>query len=108
MNKYGQEFLSLADDCLWQFAQTEKETREQALLRQLLSRLRPGDILSGDANVENDFLLARLLPARTEVAFEKKDACCIDFQKCDGKSGSKDGAFKLNRPLQRVDEPGAL
>ncbi len=67
-----------------------KETGEQALPRTLLSRLRPGD-----------FLLALLLSASADRVFEKKGARCIDFQKCDGKSGSKDGVLKRKRPRQR-------
>ena len=74
-----------------------KETGEQDLLRALLSRLRPGD-----------FLLALLLPASADRVFEKKGARCIDFQKCDGKSGSKDRVFKRKPPRQPLDEPGAL
>ncbi len=60
-----------------------KETGEQALLRTLLSRLRPGD-----------FLLALLLPASADRVFEKKGARCIDCRQCDGKSGSKEGGIQ--------------
>ena len=75
-----------------------KETGEQALLRTLLSHLRDGDILLGDANFENYFLLALLLQANADVVFEKNGSRIIDFRKCDQKLGSKDGLFKLKRP----------
>ncbi len=74
-----------------------KKQGKQALLRTLLSRLRPGDCL-----------LALLLSARADRVFEKKGTRCIDVQKCDGKSGSRDGVFKRKRPRQRLDESDAL
>ena len=77
-----------------------KETGEQALLRKLFSHLQDGDILLGDANFENYFLLALLLQAKADVVFEKNGARHIDFRKCDHKLGSKDGLFKLTRPVR--------
>nr|WP_253705185.1 transposase [Endozoicomonas ascidiicola] len=77
-----------------------KETGEQALLRKLLSHLQEGDVLLGDANFENYFLLALLLQARSDVVFEKNGSRLIDFRKCDKKLGSKDGLFKLTRPVR--------
>lgn len=75
-----------------------KETGEQALLRKLFSHLKDGDILLGDANFENYFMLALLLQAKADVVFEKNGSRLIDFRKCDQKLGSKDGLFKLYRP----------
>ncbi|WP_422490521.1 hypothetical protein [Endozoicomonas sp. ALE010] len=49
-----------------------KETGEQALLRKLFSHLQDGDILLGDANFENCFLLALLLQARLTWFSRKK------------------------------------
>ncbi|WP_172807277.1 transposase, partial [Endozoicomonas ascidiicola] len=54
----------------------------------------------GDANFENYFLLALLLQARSDVVFEKNGSRLIDFRKCDKKLGSKDGLFKLTRPVR--------
>ena len=51
-----------------------KETGEQALLRRLLFNLRVDDILLGDANFENYFLLALLFQAKADVVFEKNGA----------------------------------
>ena len=47
-----------------------KGTGEQALLRQLLSPIQKGDIILGDANFENYFLLVLLQPAGADVVFE--------------------------------------
>lgn len=77
-----------------------KETGEQALLRKLLFHLQAGDILLGDANFENYFLLALVLQARADVVFEKNGARIIDFRKCYQKLGNKDGLFKLTRPVR--------
>ena len=77
-----------------------KETGEQALLRKLLFHLRAGDILLGDANFENYFLLALVLQAQADVVFEKNGSRIIDFRKCHQKLGNKDGLFKLKRPVK--------
>ena len=77
-----------------------KETGEQALLRRLLFHLRVGDILLGDANFENYFLLAMVLQAKADVVFEKNSSRIIGFRKCYQKLGSKDGLFKLKRPVK--------
>lgn len=77
-----------------------KETGEQALLRQLLSHLNDGDILLGDANFENYFLLALLLQVKTDVVFEKNGSRKLDFRKCYKKLNSKDGLFKLQLPTR--------
>ena len=77
-----------------------KETGEQALLRRLLFHLRAGDILLGDANFENYFLLALILQVQADVVFEKNGSRIIDFRKCYQKLGSKDGLFKLKRPVK--------
>lgn len=77
-----------------------KETGEQALLRRLLFHLRTGDILLGDANFENYFLLAMLLKARADVVFEKNGARILNFSECYQKLSSKDGLFKLMRPVK--------
>ncbi|WP_230460411.1 transposase [Sansalvadorimonas verongulae] len=74
-----------------------KETGEQALLRQLLSRIREGDIMLGDANFENYFLLVLLRLAGADVVFEKHGSRHIDFR-CDKKLGKTDGLFVLKRP----------
>ena len=78
-----------------------KETGEQALLRRLLFHLRAGDILLGDANFENYFLLALVLQAGADVVFEKNGSRIIDFRKCYQTLGSKDGLFKLKRPAKK-------
>ncbi len=77
-----------------------KETGEQALLRRLLFHLRAGDILLGDANFENYFLLALVLHAGADVVFEKNGARLIDFRKCYQRLGNKDGLFRLTRPAR--------
>ena len=77
-----------------------KERGEQALLRKLLFHLRAGDILLGDANFENYFLLALVLQAQADVVFEKNGSRIIDFRKCHQKLGNKDGLFKLKRPVK--------
>ena len=77
-----------------------KETGEQALLRRLMFQLRVGDILLGDANFENYFLLALMLQAKADVVFEKNGSRIIDFRKCYHKLGNKDGLFKLKRPTK--------
>ena len=77
-----------------------KETGEQALLRKMLLHLRAGDILLGDANFENYFLLAQMLQAKADVVFEKNGSRIIDFRKCHQKLDSKDGLFKLKRPVK--------
>ena len=79
-----------------------KETGEQALLRRLLPHLRAGDILLGDANFENYFLLATILQARADVVFEKNGSRIIDFRKCYQKLSNKDGLFKLKKPHKRL------
>ena len=75
-----------------------KETGEQALLRQMFETLNGGDILLGDANFENYFLLAGLMAANIDGVFEKNGSRIIDFRKCCKKLGSKDGLFRLERP----------
>ena len=51
-----------------------KGTGEQALLRQLLSRVYEGDIILGDAHFENYFLLVLLQLAGADMVFEKHGA----------------------------------
>ena len=77
-----------------------KETGEQALIRSLMFHLRVGDILLGDANFENYFLLAMMLQAKADVVFEKNGSRIIDFRKSHQKLGNKDGLFKLKRPVK--------
>ena len=77
-----------------------KETGEQALLRTLLSHLNGDDILLGDANFENYFMLALILQTGTHVVFEKNGSRLLDFRKCDKKLGNKDGLFTLKRPVR--------
>ncbi len=77
-----------------------KETGEQALLRKLLFRLQDGDILLGDANFENYFLLAFLLQTKGDVVFEKNGSRIIDFRKCFKKLTKNDGLFKLHRSVR--------
>ena len=77
-----------------------KETGEQALLRKLLSHLNDDDILLGDANFENYFLLALLLQVKADVVFKKNGSRKLDFRKCYRKLNSKDGLFKLQRPTR--------
>lgn len=76
-----------------------KGTGEQALLRALFSRIHEGDIILGDANFENYFLLVLLQLAGADVVFEKHGARHLDFRKCDQKLGKKDGLFVLKRPV---------
>ncbi len=57
-----------------------KETGEQALLRQMFETLNGGDILLGDANFENYFLLAGLMAANIDGVFEKNGSRIIDFR----------------------------
>ena len=64
-----------------------KETGEQALLRQMLETLNEGDILLGDANFENYFLLAALMAANIDGVFEKKRFPHYRFQKVRQKTG---------------------
>ncbi|MFK0570006.1 IS4 family transposase [Endozoicomonas sp.] len=75
-----------------------KETGEQALLRQMFDSLNEGDILLGDANFENYFILAALISANIDGVFEKNGSRILDFRKCYVKLGSKEGLFKLKRP----------
>lgn len=77
-----------------------KEAGEQALLRKLFEHLRAGDILLGDTNFENYFLLAILLQANTDAVFEKNGSRFAEFRKCFQKLGSKDGLFKLEWPAR--------
>ena len=95
--------MCLGSGALLDFAVTPyegKETGEQTLLRKLLFHLRAGDILLGDANFENYFLLALVLQAQADVVFEKNGSRIIDFRKCHQKLGNKDGLFKLKRPVK--------
>ena len=74
--------MCLGSGALLDFAVTPyegKETGEQTLLRKLLFHLRAGDILLGDANFENYFLLALVLQAQADVVFEKNGSRIIDF-----------------------------
>ncbi|MBE8168563.1 MAG: IS4 family transposase [Shewanella sp.] len=75
-----------------------KGTGEQALLRQMHSTLKVGDILLGDANFENYFSLTQLLQSGVDAVFEKNGARNVDFRTCHEKLGKKDGLFKLERP----------
>ena len=77
-----------------------KETGEQSLLRQLLSRIQEGDVILGDANFENYFLLVLLQLAGADVVLEKHGARHIDFRKCDKKLAKKEGLFVLKRPAR--------
>ncbi|WP_245673612.1 transposase [Endozoicomonas ascidiicola] len=79
---------------------TGKETGEQALLRQMFGSLNKEDILLGDANFENYFILAALISANIDGVFEKNDSRSLDFRKCHVKLGSKEGLFKLARPAR--------
>lgn len=95
--------MSLGSGALLDFAISTyegKETGEQALLRALLFRLHDGDILLGDANFENYFLLALLLQANADVVFEKNGSRIIDFRKYYLKLNNKDGLFKLKQPVR--------
>ena len=75
-----------------------KGTGEQALLRQLLSRIYEGDIILGNAHFENYFLLVLLQPAGADVVFEKHGAQPIVFRQCSKRLGKKDGLFVLKQP----------
>ena len=81
-------------------AYSGKETGEQALLRQMFDSLNEGDILLGDANFENYFLLAALIVAKIDGVFEKNGSRIIDFRKCYKKLSSKEGLFRLVRPVR--------
>ena len=71
---------------------------EQALLRQLLSRIHEGDIILGNAHFENYFLLVLLQLAGAGVVFEKHGARPIIFRQCSKRLGKKDGLLVLERP----------
>ncbi|MCW7553931.1 transposase [Endozoicomonas gorgoniicola] len=95
--------MSLGSGALLDFAVAPyegKETGEQALLRKLLFHLRVDDILLGDANFKNYFLLAPVLQAQADVVFEKNGSRIIDFRKHHQKLGNKDGLFQLKRPVK--------
>ena len=75
-----------------------KGTGEQALLRQVLSSLKPKDILLADSNFENYFNLCQLRAEGMDGVFEKNGSRNIDFRKCEQKLGKRDGLFILTRP----------
>ena len=75
-----------------------KGTGEQALLRSMQSDLQQGDIVLGDANFENYFVLAGQMNLGVDVVFEKNGARNVDFRTCEEKLGKRDGLFKLTRP----------
>ena len=75
-----------------------KGTGEQALLRSMQSDLQQGDIVLGDANFENYFVLAGQMNLGVDVVFEKNGARNVDFRTCEEKLGKRDGLFKLIRP----------
>lgn len=75
-----------------------KGTGEQALLRSMQSDLQQGDIVLGDANFENYFVLTGLINLGVDAVFEKNGARNVDFRTCDEKLGKRDGLFKLIRP----------
>ncbi|WP_133309481.1 IS4 family transposase [Parashewanella spongiae] len=75
-----------------------KGTGEQALLRSMQSDLKQGDIVLGDANFENYFVLVGLMGLGVDAVFEKNGARNVDFRTCEEKLGKRDGLFKLIRP----------
>ncbi len=75
-----------------------KGTGEQALLRSMLSDLQHGDIVLGDADFENYFVLAGRINLGVDAVFEKNGAGNVDFRTCEEKLGKRDGLFKLIRP----------
>ncbi|KAA0446271.1 MAG: IS4 family transposase [Candidatus Thioglobus sp.] len=75
-----------------------KGTGELALLRQMHSSLKSGDILLGDAIYENYFTLTQLQQLGVDAVFEKNGARNVDFRTCTEKLGKKDGLFTLARP----------
>ncbi len=75
-----------------------KGTGEQALLRQVSSSLKSGDILLADSNFENYFNLCKLRAVGMDGVFEKNGSRNIDFRECDQKLGKRDGLFVLTRP----------
>ncbi len=75
-----------------------KGTGEQALLRSMLSDLQHGDIVLGDADFENYFVLAGRINLGADAVFEKNGAGNVDFRTCEEKLGKRDGLFKLIRP----------
>ena len=79
-----------------------KGTGEQALLRKMLPSLTAGDIMLGDSNFENYFLLAQQLAAGIDAVCEKNGARHIDFRKPLKKLGKRDALFRFERP-QRPD-----
>ena len=85
-----------------------KGTGEQALLRQLLSRIYEGDIILGNAHFENYFLLVLLQLAGANVVFEKHGAQPIDFRQSSKRLGKKDGLFVLTTSMSRLVEPDIL
>lgn len=75
-----------------------KRTGETSLFRELLSFLKAGDILLGDAIFENYFLISLLLLGSVDVVLEKNGARHLDLRKCDQKLGKKDGLMRLTKP----------
>ncbi len=75
-----------------------KGTGELALLRQMHSSFKAGDILLGDALYENYFTLTQLQHLGVDAVFEKNGARNVDFRTCTEKLGKKDGLFTLARP----------
>ena len=60
----------------------------------------PEAVISLQSRFENYFLLALLLQVQADVVFEKNGSRKLDFRKCYKKLNSKDGLFKLQRPVR--------
>ena len=81
-----------------------KETGEQALLRQQLSTLNPGDLLLGDAIYGSYHLLWYCQKAGIDVLFEQFGArqSTVDFR-TGKKIGAKDHLITLKKPKRKPD-----
>jgi hypothetical protein len=83
-----------------------KETGEGALLRELLDRFRPGDVMLGDSCFASYFMLALLLSRGVDVVTRQHPRRRTDFG-CGQSLGEKDHLVLWQRPKRPewMDEP---
>ncbi len=74
-----------------------KETGEAALLRELLDRFRPGDVMLGDCAFASYFMLALLLSRGVDVVARQHPCRRTDFR-CGQSLGEKDHLVLWQRP----------
>jgi hypothetical protein len=94
--------FSLATGAVCGFAEAPyrgKETGETALLRSLLSRLQPGDVLLGDTYFCSYFMIALLVERGVDVVFPQHQRRTTDFTQ--GESlGSEDHLVVWSKPAR--------